>query len=894
MDNINCNHPHRGLPRQGSGLTDSSQHGGVELGTIAAPLTENDFHKTRQELLNENVFGENRAIKGKPWGEEETCQSSAEDEFVVLEKNVISMSRFLLDQLDESFVQSIPISQLRDLPRFYMYLFSVILYLMMLLGGALFFWQTYTTSMTKAYVGLSDNDGDCKPVETFVSGTFTTGLRGSWQINGATLTPIPSMYQMSTLDAQFTNQEYTNVMTDIRENTVNVIGKMSSNQTLNRNIIYWMNYIEKKRYESNEFNFQFSGDPAVVFDKLYTSAYLVSATCMNSTISPSILYQSQSAQFVLTFDYESFNSNGGSRVTSPRLLGFADQPNKHDLAVVRIDMYSFTTALALNWNVFCGLGEDASNCNPYDRLEKLPAYSSDFMYLQAFTYNGATYRLRQVTDGRYFEMHPAVCVVWQSGDDKISKHPINEKRSSYCFLPIMFPKAPYGVPVLGIPVFNSVGHRIEFNTTLGANNTLFYESLKGNMPCKCPDSLTSPCQNFDFLISYIYFEQSMQLYRLSDISSGNNLAELMEPYLNLVTNYDPFELNELVYAPIVSKVLVDAAIAANPPQFHSTIRANVPTDPKQWAFCGGNCKILTLAAGDTLNRRVSKDFYILMHGSCSDSFSGSPDMWSRILQEPPVTLTENYLKCTMKQKEAVVNAIGIAAGNTTTFVPLAFFLFLPFIYMFLRVMDHIPPPEEFDVAEKTNAIDWLAVQLLRARDIHFATRAGYKAWIANKRRRGEGVEEDSTVSKLAKDLIVSANMTGKQQPVDSNRQSFWKPMHESANATRLSEGGVFRRSSARESIMRISEFQDGRVLPGSRPASFNRNQITPAPSPMPQTRSSVESEIAIGVNPMMGGEQVNNNNTKNVPHQQEHNRPRHHDPSYEVNSRFDHVDLSQP
>ena len=66
--------------------------------------------------------------------------------------------------------------------------------------------------------------------------------------------------------------------------------------------------------------------------------------------------------------------------------------------------------------------------------------------------------------------------------------------------------------------------------------------------------------------------------------------------------------------------------------------------------------------------------------------------------------------------DALTNAAGIASGNAAVGVPIMMFMMLPLLYLWLQMSGHAQPRPEYEKKEKEDALNLLAIQLLRIRD----------------------------------------------------------------------------------------------------------------------------------------------------------------------------------
>lgn len=67
-----------------------------------------------------------------------------------------------------------------------------------------------------------------------------------------------------------------------------------------------------------------------------------------------------------------------------------------------------------------------------------------------------------------------------------------------------------------------------------------------------------------------------------------------------------------------------------------------------------------------------------------------------LASHPPVDLVQEYFACKSTVYDALFTSIGIASGNTATFVPIFMLVLLPLIYLYLSSSGNLPPKKEYD------------------------------------------------------------------------------------------------------------------------------------------------------------------------------------------------------
>jgi len=151
------------------------------------------------------------------------------------------------------------------------------------------------------------------------------------------------------------------------------------------------------------------------------------------------------------------------------------------------------------------------------------------------------------------------------------------------------------------------------------------------------------------------------------------------------------------------------------------------------------CSIAVFHSTDQSSQLISQYKYQLTNGSCSDSFTIPNSDYQKLVQSPPVQLTENYYECYSDSFTAFINALGIASGNTQLAVPLTVIFLLPLVYFLLIAMNQAPPKEEYNNREKTQALEILSILLLRLRD-----------------GKSRGIRKNGILMQLTNELIKAA------------------------------------------------------------------------------------------------------------------------------------------
>ena len=112
---------------------------------------------------------------------------------------------------------------------------------------------------------------------------------------------------------------------------------------------------------------------------------------------------------------------------------------------------------------------------------------------------------------------------------------------------------------------------------------------------------------------------------------------------------------------------------------------------------------------------------------------------NRLVSTAPAQLTQDYYDCYPTASNAFFNALGIASGNTQLVVPLTVLVTIPLIYLFLVLIQQVPPKEEYTALEKEEVMEIVSIILLRLRD-----------------GKTRGFKKNGVLVKLTKELIKAA------------------------------------------------------------------------------------------------------------------------------------------
>ena len=220
----------------------------------------------------------------------------------------------------------------------------------------------------------------------------------------------------------------------------------------------------------------------------------------------------------------------------------------------------------------------------------------------------------------------------------------------------------------------------------------------------------------------------------------------------------------------------------------------------------GSCSLMVVHLfGSTIPDRALTPFmYQLKNGSCANPFSVPKSAFEAMIYNPPTPIVENYFECTLSNVDAFNNAIGIASGNTSAYMPVIVLLLLPFIYILLKVFNVPLPKEEYHEDEYKQVGQLVMKSLLRASD-----------------QKTRGMKRNGIIMKLAKELqrVDMHGSTDRKDSDDSDSEDSSDGGSGAGAAGGSGPGsGVGRRKS--------THLEEGRGRSGRRKSSKNTTNST--------------------------------------------------------------------
>lgn len=265
----------------------------------------------------------------------------------------------------------------------------------------------------------------------------------------------------------------------------------------------------------------------------------------------------------------------------------------------------------------------------------------------------------------------------------------------------------------------------------------------------------------------------------------NNSINSLAGMIDLLLKHTPRELNAMTHG-----AAFDSAYFA---ETDSIARHEM------FEFCFsdvyGYCSMLTFNAYDS-RKQVSKYYHNVVAPACADTFTPSAEAWAAISNTPPTEFTQDYYACKASPADAFFNSMGIAAGNTSTLLPIAFLFIMPLVYTYLKTSGTMPPPKEYADDDVNDALKALGLMLLRIND-----------------GKTSAVKSNSTLMKLTNELVDATKVLHEHPDSDDDADSDGEGGDRGESDKTRANGRENTAPHARSSSKRKSVFDKGEMTP---------------------------------------------------------------------------------
>eukprot|EP00981_Chlorochromonas_danica_P004840 scaffold967_cov173-Ochromonas_danica.AAC.51 len=566
-----------------------------------------------------------------------------------------------------------------------------------------FVYTSYASAVSQAFIAVDESSGKCESVPIAITSSYLADYNGNWE-GSPQFAYASAKYSFSFNNFQVSSFSEYQQMMSVYNKALAYLGSIAVSQNLPFNLLLWISFI---RYYSVDYptsqNFSSIGFGQLQYLQMTGAAQQIYNLANQITSSGS--YRGGCPVYALTefdmanavistyLDYDAYmNESTCYNSLPPDQFGYVKTIDDGSFRLA-INIETFTLAMSVN------LG--------YVRISDLTEASTEKYYLQ---FHNTSYALGQYYDQRNLEMEPMWCV------QNVTEVPSDMANIQHlCFY--SYSRA------VGLPIMHHFGG--DYNEPQYCN-------------CSTPVGISTACNQFNLISGFVFYP--IQNSRNESIDSL--LLQQVGYDLQLLAKYNGDYRALLEDSYTASWTLAARVYGLQYPRYSTQSWyqtafnfARIPS--------GVNGSLLIFNSMDTISHLVSTYKYSLLNGSCADSFTIDASNWKKLSSVSPVQLTQSYFKCYPTAESAFINAVGIATGNTQLAVPLIVLLLLPLLYGFLTLINHVPPKEEYNRLERTEAVEILAMVLLRLRD-----------------GKTRGIKPKGVLMSLTKELIAAAKEEG--------------------------------------------------------------------------------------------------------------------------------------
>lgn len=370
----------------------------------------------------------------------------------------------LKDKLIDIINNSLPIEALKDIPTILTSFIVIITYSLLLSLFLFSIIYSYNTLRNELFLSLDRNAGSCRVVSKTINGGFMADINGNWEGN-KNFEYRSAIYSGTLINFDGNEHDFNSMLQSVFD-IVDIVANESYYLDLAENLVVWMAASVNINVNDQIHKLQFTGDPKIVFNSMYSYASMRNEQGI-CDVPSSISYDRSVGIFTISYPIVQFlASTSCMSIINPYHFGYTGVGTEF---IIRIDMQSAITAIGVNTGII-----------KINDLEKVP-YTESY-----FTTNNINYESNYYFYPRYPGMTPLQCVNLTS--DKI-----------VCALS-------YG-SVYVYPVFNHFGG-----------------SLDEPMKCDCESGTgyLPRCSYFNLLPGLIFYD-----YLTDGSSSYNDLVILI-------------------------------------------------------------------------------------------------------------------------------------------------------------------------------------------------------------------------------------------------------------------------------------------------------------------------------------------------------------------------------
>ena len=310
-----------------------------------------------------------------------------------------SLKEFLIRSMDETFIDNIPMEAIKDLPKFYMYLFGAFGEIFGLLVFTYFMYSVYEQGVQQQFISITPSSGNCNEIPKSVSGSYIADENGSWA-GSSNFDPSEGIYVIGFTDAHLTFPEYEQSM-QLAQTQMQLLSAGSVSQNLATNLLLYMSWqfvcdptVHSfcKGFVGQSFAFTASSQYSLAVTYLDVTISNEKADCLALSVSS---YDLANAVNTGSYDYATFMGNPTCNTSVvPQHMGY-DSTLSGPSFSIGMDVRTMIDSVAVNSGML-----DATGLNAVGNTE-----------VYEFEHNGYNYTAGYYIDTWYAGLHPLFCAV---------------------------------------------------------------------------------------------------------------------------------------------------------------------------------------------------------------------------------------------------------------------------------------------------------------------------------------------------------------------------------------------------------------------------------------------------------------------------------------------------
>jgi hypothetical protein len=178
-----------------------------------------------------------------------------------------SFTSWIVKKIKKSFIDSIPMESVKEMPEQYMYFFGTLTHSFVTFCFIYFIYTGYFNARRQNFISLDSSSGQCSEVQAVVTGNHLADVNGYWS-SLPEYTSSLALYEIKFANFQQTHSEFNFMLNDVREE-LDLLAMKSVHLDLASNALAWMTWTMRLKTKKSVNVFSMTGVPTEVFYRQY-------------------------------------------------------------------------------------------------------------------------------------------------------------------------------------------------------------------------------------------------------------------------------------------------------------------------------------------------------------------------------------------------------------------------------------------------------------------------------------------------------------------------------------------------------------------------------------------------------------------------------------------------